>query len=191
MVIALLSGLLMLYFSMRVLSAELDVNYLYLTKRLRRFEIDLNDFVEVRTLPLSIYLFFGFAYLISLCYNEPDKRKVAFVVSRGISGWTLSNNSLSEVNKLREHMRDKKNGWWRGRLCSSVFACKTLTCFCAGAALNWHRIKVNRLTVSGAPYETGANKVVHFIYKPLFSNYEVLYFFNFPLYKRNCSRSEG
>ncbi len=106
--IPLLISFLMFYFSLRIFKAEFDINYLYLTRRLNKMKIDLNDVIEVRALPFSIYLYFGHAYIISLSYIESDKRKNAYILSRGLFSWTPTLNSISEINLLRQYIRDKK-----------------------------------------------------------------------------------
>jgi hypothetical protein len=105
----LISGL-TFYFSLRIYKAEFDVDFLYLARRLNNKKIDLKHVIEVRTFPFSIYLFLGHAYIISLRYIDANKQKKAFVISRGLFGWTPTVDSISEITLFRKYILEKKYG---------------------------------------------------------------------------------
>jgi hypothetical protein len=63
------------YFSLRIYKVEFDVDFLYLTRRLQKMKIDLNDIVTVKTFPFPVYLFLGQAYILSIVYTSANRRK--------------------------------------------------------------------------------------------------------------------
>ncbi len=105
----LISGL-TFYFSLRIYKVEFDVDFLYLTRRLRKKKINLNDIVAVKTIPFPIYFFLGQAYILSIMYTNASRRKKVFTISRGVFSWSPTTDTISEIKLFRDFIQTKKLG---------------------------------------------------------------------------------
>jgi hypothetical protein len=98
------------YFSFRIYKVEFDADFLYLSRRLRKTKIDLNDVLTVKTFPFPVYLFLGQAYILSISYTKGNRPKTLFTISRGLFSWRPTIDTISELKLFREYIQTKQHG---------------------------------------------------------------------------------